>query len=213
MGQATALAVTLQQIVHGLARVERLALDAETGPLDTGSRHRKEEQCRQATEEQRGEGDHGCTSNTVVGTSMPQSCKRSVKSRRMPDGQDRVRPVVPLEHVLQGDDVALHAEHLGDVGDATAAVAEPLDVDDEVECRGDLLPDGPGREVEAGHEHHRLDAGQRVTRGVGVDRGERAVVAGVHGLEHVEGLGAADLADDDAVGPHAQACCEPGRGS
>jgi hypothetical protein len=39
---------------------------------------------------------------------------------------------------------------------------------------------------------------------VGVDGRQRAVVAGVHGLEHVQGLGPADLADDDAVGPHAQ---------
>ena len=38
-----------------------------------------------------------------------------------------------------------------------------------------------------------------------MDRRERAVVARVHGLEHVERLGAAALADDDAVGPHAQA--------
>ena len=29
-------------------------------------------------------------------------------------------------------------------------------------------------------------------------------MAGVHGLKHVEGLGPADLADDDAVGTHAQ---------
>jgi len=29
-------------------------------------------------------------------------------------------------------------------------------------------------------------------------------VAGVHGLEHVEGLPAAALANDDAIGPHAQ---------
>ena len=29
-------------------------------------------------------------------------------------------------------------------------------------------------------------------------------MAGVHGLEHVEGLAAAALADDDPVGPHAQ---------
>ena len=33
---------------------------------------------------------------------------------------------------------------------------------------------------------------------------ERAVVAGVHRLQHVERLAAAALADDDAVGPHAQ---------
>ena len=34
--------------------------------------------------------------------------------------------------------------------------------------------------------------------------GERAVVAGVHGLQHVQRLRAADLADDDPVWPHAQ---------
>ena len=46
--------------------------------------------------------------------------------------------------------------------------------------------------------------GQRVAGRVGVERGERAVVAGVHGLEHVQHLVAADLADDDAVGAHTQ---------
>ena len=39
---------------------------------------------------------------------------------------------------------------------------------------------------------------------VGVRGRERAVVAGVHRLQHVERLAAAALADDDAVGPHAQ---------
>ena len=39
---------------------------------------------------------------------------------------------------------------------------------------------------------------------VGVDGGQRPVVAGVHRLEHVEGLAAADLADHDPVRPHAQ---------
>ena len=56
----------------------------------------------------------------------------------------------------------------------------------------------------AGHQHQRLEAGQRVARAVGVQRGERAVVARVHGLQHVQHLVAAHLADDDAVGPHAQ---------
>ena len=45
---------------------------------------------------------------------------------------------------------------------------------------------------------------ERVARRVGVDRRHRAVMAGVHRLQHVEGLGAAHLADDDAVGAHAQ---------
>jgi hypothetical protein len=35
-------------------------------------------------------------------------------------------------------------------------------------------------------------------------RAHRAVVAGVHGGEHVETLGAADFAQDDAVGAHTQ---------
>ena len=37
-----------------------------------------------------------------------------------------------------------------------------------------------------------------------MDGAHAAVVAGVHRLQHVEGLGAAALAEDDAVGPHAQ---------
>ena len=49
-----------------------------------------------------------------------------------------------------------------------------------------------------------LQAHQGVLGGVRVDGGERAVVAGRHRLEHVEGLAAADLTDDDAVGAHAQ---------
>ena len=50
-----------------------------------------------------------------------------------------------------------------------------------------------------------------VSRRASASRGElactvemRALVAGVHGLEHVERLAAADLADDDPVGSHAQ---------
>ena len=37
-----------------------------------------------------------------------------------------------------------------------------------------------------------------------MDRRQRALVARVHRLEHVQGLGAADLADDDPVRTHAQ---------
>ena len=84
------------------------------------------------------------------------------------------------------------------------AVGQALQVDDQVERRGDLLADRAQRQVHAGHQHHRLHAVQRVARAVRVRGGQRAVVAGVHGLEHVQRLAAADLADDDAVGPHAQ---------
>ena len=58
--------------------------------------------------------------------------------------------------------------------------------------------------LQVGHRHHRVEAVERVARAVGVDGRQAAVVAGVHGLQHVERLVAADLADDDAIGPHAQ---------
>ena len=38
-----------------------------------------------------------------------------------------------------------------------------------------------------------------------MQRTHRAVVAGIHGLQQVEGLGSAHLADDDTLRPHAQA--------
>src|SRR5205823_1418951 len=70
--------------------------------------------------------------------------------------------------------------------------------------RSDLLADGPHGQVKAGHQHHGLEAAEGVTGAVAVHRGHRALVTGVHGLEHVESLGAADLAHDDAVGTHTQ---------
>src|SRR5690554_4927001 len=111
---------------------------------------------------------------------------------------------VEEEQVLQGDDLTLHALHLGDVSDAAGAVLETGDVDDQVDGRRHLLTDRSHREVEAGHEHHRLDTGEGVAWPVGVNRGQRVVVTGVHRLEHVQGLRATDLTDDDAVGTHTQ---------
>ena len=70
--------------------------------------------------------------------------------------------------------------------------------------RGDLLPHGPHREVDAGHAAPSSRRGGARRGGVGVDRADRAVVTGVHRLQHVEGGRVADLADDDAVGAHAQ---------
>ena len=60
------------------------------------------------------------------------------------------------------------------------------------------------RELDARGHDEGLEAGERVARVVRVDRRQRALVARVHRLEHVQGLGAADLADDDPVGAHAQ---------
>jgi hypothetical protein len=114
------------------------------------------------------------------------------------------RRVVEDVDVLEGDDVALHAGDLGDVGDPAGAVPQARLVHDELDAGGDLLADGPHRQVDAGHQHHGLEPGEGVARRVRVHGRDGPVVAGVHRLEHVERLAAADLTDDDAVGPHAQ---------
>jgi hypothetical protein len=77
-------------------------------------------------------------------------------------------------------------------------------VDDSIERRGDLLADrAVGRLCPA--------ISTRFSSRCSASRGpfewivvHRAVVARVHGLEHVQHLVAADLADDDAVGTHTQ---------
>ena len=89
-------------------------------------------------------------------------------------------------------------------GHLARAVRQARDLDDQVDRRGDLLPDRALRNIQVGHRHHRVEAIERVARAVGVDRRQAAVVAGVHRLQHVERFFAADLADDDAVGPHTQ---------
>ena len=91
------------------------------------------------------------------------------------------------------------------------AVMHALDMHDQVDRADDLLADGAHRQLERPHLHHVLDAGQRIARGVGVDRAHRAVMAGVHRLQHVERFRPAHLADDDAIGPHAQRVAPSGR--
>src|SRR5580698_4929916 len=108
------------------------------------------------------------------------------------------------ENILQRDDVLLHADHFGDVGDAAGAVAEARSLDKQVDGRGDLLADGTNTHIGIGHADHHLETAQTVARGVGVERGERSVVTGVHGLQHIQGLFRSDFPDDDAVGAHTE---------
>ena len=77
-------------------------------------------------------------------------------------------------------------------------------MDDQVDGRRDLLANGALWQLEAGHHDHRLESREDVARAVGMSRRQRAVVARIHGLQHVERLARADLTDDDAVGAHAQ---------
>src|SRR6202008_3581970 len=81
------------------------------------------------------------------------------------------------EHVLHDDDVAFHALDLGDVDDLPGPILEAALLDDEVDRRGDLLADGADREVDAGHEDHRLEAGVDVAGAVGMGGRKRSLVA------------------------------------
>src|SRR5436305_1090585 len=77
------------------------------------------------------------------------------------------------------------------------------DVDDEVDGLGDESPLGGGAALHG----ELVESGEGGGSGVGVDGGDAARVSSVPGLEGVEGLGTAELADDDAVGsvPEGQA--------
>ena len=57
---------------------------------------------------------------------------------------------------------------------------------------------------ETGHRDHGFDTSDGIARRVGVQRGHRAFVTRVHGLQHVERFRSAALADDDSFGPHTQ---------
>ena len=73
--------------------------------------------------------------------------------------------VVEEVEILHHDDVALHAEHLGHLRDATSTVAKSREVYDEIECSRLLLTNRSNGEVDASHEHHRLDTREGVAAG------------------------------------------------
>src|SRR2546430_14885108 len=108
------------------------------------------------------------------------------------------------EDVLQGDLVALDPGDLRDVGDLSAAVPQAVLLDDDVDRGCDLFTDSAGGQLHAGHQHQCLEPGDRVTWRVRVDRGQGAIMASVHGLEHVQRFAGTDLSDDDPVWAHSE---------
>src|SRR5579862_8799620 len=108
------------------------------------------------------------------------------------------------EDVLHGDDFAFHSAYLGYVNYSAFSVAETRDLNHHVDSRRDLAANRMIRNIQAGHGHHGLQARQSIPRRIRVNRGQRAVMARVHRLQHVERFLAAHLADDDAVGTHTQ---------
>ncbi len=114
----------------------------------------------------------GSYSNTSAGSLMPRSsrCRENLGRSPVDLSLPRNRPssstparVVEVGDVLHDDRLALHALDLGDVRDASAAVAESGEMDDEIQRRDDLLANRANGQVVAGHEHHRLEARHRVS--------------------------------------------------
>ena len=112
---------------------------------------------------------------------------------------------VEAENFLHADDVLFHAGDLGDAGHLAGSVAHTRSLHHDGDGRGDLLAHRLLRQVHVAHGDHRFKSGDGVARGVGVNRGHRAFVTGVHGLQHVKRFFAADFAHDDAVWTHTQA--------
>ena len=112
--------------------------------------------------------------------------------------------ILKSEELSGRDHFALHPCDLGNALHPADAVLHAFDMNDQIDCAGDLHADRPERQAQIGHHHHVLDPVERVAWRVGVHRRHRPVMPGVHRLQHVEGLCATDLADDDAVGAHTQ---------
>src|SRR3954454_7767515 len=108
------------------------------------------------------------------------------------------------EDLLHRHDLAFHSGQLRYADELAAAIGQAGDLDDNVDRRSDLRAGRFRGDVDPTHPDHLLDTRERIARSIGVDRGHRAIVTGVHRLEHVERFTGANLAEDDPVGPYAQ---------
>src|ERR1035437_2425787 len=108
------------------------------------------------------------------------------------------------EDLLQIHLLILHPQYFTDGEDFTGSVLQAGNLHDELDGAGQLLEDDAGGNFEIGHHHHGFQAREGVAGCIGVHRAHGPLDAGVHGLEHVQGFGAAALANDDAVGAHAE---------
>src|SRR5271157_1268107 len=107
--------------------------------------------------------------------------------------------------VLHAHDVFIHARDFHQMRHSACAVAHTRQLDDNSDCGRNLLAKGPFRKIQVSHQRHGFHARDRITRTVGMNGCERAVMPRVHSLEHVQSLFATNLAYDDPVGPHSQA--------
>jgi len=112
--------------------------------------------------------------------------------------------LVEPEDLAHDHVVAFHPHHLGNRGDPPGPVSQARLLKDQVHSGGDLFTDNSKRKIEAGKQGEGFETRDRVSRRVGMEGGQRPIVASVHGLEHVQGFPASHLADDNSVGTHAE---------
>lgn len=108
------------------------------------------------------------------------------------------------ENFLQIDHVALHAGDLLDADDFAAPIGQARNLHDYADGRTDLVARALGGQIQPGHADHVFEPCQRIARAIGMHRRQRALVTGIHRLQHVERFGAAHFAENDAVRAHAQ---------
>ena len=108
------------------------------------------------------------------------------------------------EDLLRRHHLIFHARDFSDARNPARAVGQPRHLNHQMQGRRNLFPDRARRQRGAGEQHHRFDSGQRVTWRVGVNRGQRALVTGVHRLQHIERLTGTHFTDDDPIRTHAQ---------
>ncbi len=87
--------------------------------------------------------------------------------------------------------VSFHAGDLGKAGQAPRPIAKTADLDDDIDRGRDLRAGRARRDVDTAHADHLLDTRKRVSGGIRVNSRHRAIVPGVHGLQHIEGLSGA----------------------
>ena len=107
-----------------------------------------------------------------------------------------------VSHVVFAID---RSEQFADSQDTPNTALESRDVNDEIDAARDIVAYNWDGEIEACHRDHHFHTGQGVAGIIRVNGRERAFVAGIHGLEHVQRLGATDFTDDDSIGSHPEA--------
>ena len=106
------------------------------------------------------------------------------------------------EDFLHRDHFAFHAGHFRDRHHAARAILKTRGLHNQVHSRRNLGSGRLLRHFDPGHGDHVFQTRHTIARRVGVDRGHRAVVAGVHGLKHVDDFFTTGFPNDDAVGTH-----------